>query len=234
MTDSDTRTETWKPIPGYPHYEVSDHGRVRSIPRTAHGRTYRSVIMSTRVSNRGYILVDVRDAQGKKQTRSMHTLVLEAFTGPRPRGYEACHANDIPADNRLENLRWDAPPENVADRMRNHPAAAKPPKVCARCSNEFEGPGRRCHPCVTEIGEQAAPLLAAGVPLDQVAEKLDYPSHAGVLVLAQKYGALRLILGPPERDLVAQFADPALTGTDSLSVIATVRDWWRKRRGDPP
>ena len=24
MTDSDTQTETWKPIPGYPFYEASD------------------------------------------------------------------------------------------------------------------------------------------------------------------------------------------------------------------
>ena len=204
MTDSDTQTETWKPIPGYPHYEVSDRGRVRSIPRTARGRTYRSVVMSTRVSNRGYVLVDVRDARGDRQTRSMHKLVLEAFAGPCPPGMEARHLNDDPTDNRWpENLRWGTKPENMADRMRNHPAAPKPPKVCVRCSAGFEGSGRRCHPCVTEIGERAAQLLAAGVPLDKVAENLDYPSVAGVLVLAQKYGGLRLALAGPSHPVTS-------------------------------
>jgi hypothetical protein len=201
MTDSDTTqagAETWKPIPGYPAYEASDCGRVRSIPRTEHGRTYRSVVLSTRVSNSGYVLVNVRDADGERQTRTVHTLVLAAFTGPRPRGQEARHLNDDPVDNRAENLVWGTKAENVADTFANGRARAVPPapKVCVRCSNEFEGPGRRCHPCVVELGERFARLLAAGVPLDQAAERLDYPSQSGGLVLAQKYGGLRLTLAP--------------------------------------
>ena len=32
---------------------------------------------------------------------------------------EACHANDDPSDNRLENLRWDTRSENLYDRVRN-------------------------------------------------------------------------------------------------------------------
>ena len=51
---------------------------------------------------------------------------------------------------------------------------------------------------MTEIGEEAAKLLAAGVPLDQAADRLDYPSHSGLLVLACKYGSLRLVLAAPE------------------------------------
>jgi hypothetical protein len=200
MTDSDTQAETWQPIPGYPFYEVSDCGRVRSVAREAHGRTYRSIVLSTRVSNSGYLLVNLRDEKGERQTRTVHTLVLAAFVGPRPRGQESMHLNNDPLDNRVENLAYGSHPENVEAQFGNgRPRAApKPPKVCIRCSAEFEGAGRRCHACVVEIGEQAARLLVAGVPLDQVAERLDYPSLGGALTLAQKYGGLRLVLAAPE------------------------------------
>jgi hypothetical protein len=48
---TDTTAETWLPIPGHPGYEVSDHGRVRSVyhvvmrsngaPQTVRGRVLR-------------------------------------------------------------------------------------------------------------------------------------------------------------------------------------------------
>src|SRR6185312_14244048 len=150
MTGSDTSTETWKPIPGYPFYEVSDCGRVRSTAREAHGRTYRSIVLSPRRSNSGYLLVNLRDAKGERQTRTVHTLVLAAFSGPRPPGQEARHLNDDQLDNRAENLVWGTKAENVADTFANgrQRAAPPPPKVCVRCSAEFEGSGRRCHACV--------------------------------------------------------------------------------------
>jgi hypothetical protein len=50
---------------------------------------------------------------------SVHLLVLEAFVGPRPPGLEGCHANDIKADNRLVNLRWDTRKSNTRDKVRN-------------------------------------------------------------------------------------------------------------------
>lgn len=49
----------------------------------------------------------------------IHTLVLEAFVGPRPEGADGCHWNDVPDDNRVENLRWDSRSANVLDSVRN-------------------------------------------------------------------------------------------------------------------
>jgi hypothetical protein len=72
---------------------------------------------------------------------------------------------------------------------------------------------------VAEIGEEAAKLLVARVPLDQAADRLDYPSHSGLLVLAQKYGGLRLTL--------AASAPPP-----SPRVRTTLRDLLRFGRGD--
>jgi len=43
----------------------------------------------------------------KQKHRSVHSLVLEAFVGPRPEGMDGCHENDVPWDNRLSNLKWD-------------------------------------------------------------------------------------------------------------------------------
>jgi hypothetical protein len=53
---------------------------------------------------------------GKGNHRKVHHLVLEAFIGPRPDGFEACHGNGDPTDNRVENLRWGTHEENHDDR----------------------------------------------------------------------------------------------------------------------
>lgn len=207
MTDSD---EKWVPIPGYPFYEASDQGRIRSIDRTVDGRPYRGTVLSSRISNSGYVLVDVRDADGAKQTRTAHTLVLWAFRGHRPRGMEARHLNGEPTDNRLENLEWGTKAENTEDQFRHGRARAEPKaKVCVRCGDGFTTPGRRCHPCVAELGEHAARLLAGGVALDEACRTLDYPSETGLLTLACKYGALRLVLGPPLPSQIVTLPAPA-------------------------
>jgi len=55
---------------------------------------------------------------GIKTWHGVHRLVLLAFKGPPPRsGMEGAHNNGVPGDNRLENLRWDTPKGNAADRV---------------------------------------------------------------------------------------------------------------------
>lgn len=50
----------------------------------------------------------------------IHRLVLLAFVGPCPDGMEACHYPDQnPANNRLENLRWDTRAGNEKDKIEN-------------------------------------------------------------------------------------------------------------------
>jgi hypothetical protein len=66
-------------------------------------------------SNYGHLSVVL----GRRNTRMVHTLVLEAFVGPRPPGKEACHGNGQPGDNRLSNLRWGTRSENIADAVRH-------------------------------------------------------------------------------------------------------------------
>jgi hypothetical protein len=54
--------------------------------------------------------------KGRGKTRRVHTLVAEAFIGPRPDGMEVCHGNGTPTDNRAENLRWDTHKVNCNER----------------------------------------------------------------------------------------------------------------------
>lgn len=103
--------EIWKDVLGYEGlYQVSNLGRFRSSDGTL-----RSV---TREPRNGYCRVSVRK-DGKKKSLYIHSLVLEAFVGPRPTGMDCCHNNDDKADNRLCNLRWDSRANNLADRKRN-------------------------------------------------------------------------------------------------------------------
>jgi hypothetical protein len=193
---SSTRTETWKPIPGFSSYEASDMGHIRSVDRVTGGRQLRGVVLKPRKSNRGYLLVNLTGDGGVKQTRTVHSLVLAAFVGPCPPGQETLHFNDNPEDNRWPgNLGYGTHPENVIQRP-------KPVKRCVRCQGDFEGNGRRCHDCVVVVGQEAARRLAAGGDLDQVATALDYPSVTGVWRLAVKYGDARVVVGeagPPPR-----------------------------------
>jgi hypothetical protein len=59
---------------------------------------------------------------GKMRHTSVHTIVLEAFVGPRPDGLVARHGplkyEDGTPDNRLSNLEWGTPSENAMDRLR--------------------------------------------------------------------------------------------------------------------
>lgn len=183
MTDSDTRTETWKPIPRFGRYEASDLGRIRNS---------KGLVMKARLSNRGYPQLDLTDDEGRVRTVTVHTMVLLAFAGPCPDGMEAKHANDVSEDNRWpENLSWGTHSENEKDKFANgrpHPVPPRQPKRCVRCKGEFEGNGRRCHGCVVSIGQDAAYLLRSGVRLEVAAQELHYPSVEGLHALAVKYG----------------------------------------------
>jgi len=67
------------------------------------------------VGKNGYVLVSF----GRRKREYLHRLMLEVFVGPCPIGKVACHRNDIRQDNRLENLYWGTPTQNIHDRRKN-------------------------------------------------------------------------------------------------------------------
>ena len=116
-------TEIWASVPGYEGlYEVSNIGRVRSLPRSikcgSGSRTIPGVLRRQSIASSGYQVVSL-SKECVIRTACIHVLVLTAFVGPRPDGMHACHSDGDRLNNRLDNLRWDTIRENALDRLRH-------------------------------------------------------------------------------------------------------------------
>ncbi len=122
--------ERWKPVVGYPGYEVSDLGRVRSIDREVHTkkgwRRYKGKLLSPGPTGKfGHLTV----ALGKGNSQYVHVLVLTAFVGECPPGCESLHGDSDPSNNKLSNLRWGTKGDNMRDRAAAGNYALSPEQV---------------------------------------------------------------------------------------------------------
>ena len=115
--------ETWKPVNGYEGlYSVSSQGRVRGERKTRdRGRGVTAVVRERILKphrGRSYDSVSlVKD--GSKRTVNVHTIVADAFIGPREVGFCVCHENGDGHDNRVENLRIDSYAQNMKDKLKH-------------------------------------------------------------------------------------------------------------------
>lgn len=92
--------EIWKDIEGYPNYQVSNMGRVKSLN---YNRTGKEKILKP--SKCRYVMVGL-NKDGKSKHFSVHRLVASAFI-PNPNNLPYInHINEIKTDNRVENLEW--------------------------------------------------------------------------------------------------------------------------------
>ncbi len=159
--------EIWKAIPGYEgSYEVSDQGRVRSLDRVVEycdGRLCRfpGRLLALNLNPGGYLQVGLC-VSGKRTTRSVHCLVLEAFVGPCPEGCETGHRDGNRTNNCLRNLRYITHSQN---------------------SHEIAIHGRRKFSCdqIREIRTR----VAAGEPYPPLAKEFD-SSTALICLIANR------------------------------------------------
>jgi HNH endonuclease/NUMOD4 motif len=115
--------EEWRPVPWRAGYEVSSHGRVRSVDRVQarlfDGQLvrYRGKILKQQRSSFGHFSVTLGNlgVGMNEHRRAVHRLVMEVFVGPCPDGMEVRHLNGVPGDNRVENLKYGTHTENVLD-----------------------------------------------------------------------------------------------------------------------
>ncbi len=116
-------TEIWKPVVGFEgSYEVSNYGRVRSIPHYVNGvnpytrkpfkRLIKGQILKPAPNNSGHMTVVLKHGTPSHQ---VHRLVMAAFIGPCPSGLEVLHTDGDPQNNNLLNLRYGTRTENILD-----------------------------------------------------------------------------------------------------------------------
>lgn len=112
--------DKWVPVVGFPGYEVSDSGQIRSRLKSQGNRSGKnngilqgSTVMQKNGSPKSNV-VGLRKL-GRIYHRPRHRIILESFIGPCPDGMEACHNDGNPLNNILENLRWDTHSSNMKD-----------------------------------------------------------------------------------------------------------------------
>jgi hypothetical protein len=93
----------WRPVKGLEdRYEVSNTGLVRTKPR---------VLKSFPMQKGGHHQINL----GLHRRTYVHRLVAETFLEePHPSRVWVNHKNGDPSDNRVENLEWCTPGENIA------------------------------------------------------------------------------------------------------------------------
>ena len=103
--------EIWKPVVGYEKsYEVSNHGRVRSLDRTIMKKNGVNLHLKEKIlkpydNGKSYLLVDLH-SNGKKNTQKVHRLVAQAFH-PNPLNLPVVNHRDGNKDNNTaNNLEW--------------------------------------------------------------------------------------------------------------------------------
>ena len=130
--------EEWRTIEGYPNYQVSNLGRVKSLERKVKSkggyRIIKETLLKYDVSNRGYLRVHLyKNNKSKKFT--VHRLVAEAFI-PNPNNLPQCnHRDECKTNNKVDNLEWCTNEYNMNYGIRtekarqkniNHPSKSKP------------------------------------------------------------------------------------------------------------
>jgi hypothetical protein len=139
-------TEEWRAVSGFPCYEVSSLGNVRSWKKNRWGRSDTPRLLRPGIAKNGYPLVVLNGTKpsGKWFSRStyVHRLVTEAFLGPKPIGHEVNHINSDRADARASNLEYVTSSENNTHairygRMKPPPASPGRANVNAKLTEEL-------------------------------------------------------------------------------------------------
>lgn len=104
----------WRACPGFPDYEVSEHGDVRrAVASRTRKRGWR---LRGFIDGDGYLRYVLRAPDRSKAPICAHVMVALAFIGPAPSDkHEVAHNNGSRVANHHSNLRWATRKENDAD-----------------------------------------------------------------------------------------------------------------------
>ena len=103
--------EIWKDIKGFEgRYQISNKGRVKSLNYS--NRKYEKILTNV-VDGKGYYAISL----GRGVRKSVHRIVAEHFLPEDLERKYVNHKNGIPKDNRVENLEWCTPSENMQHKI---------------------------------------------------------------------------------------------------------------------
>ena len=109
--------EEWRDIFGWEGlYEISNLGRLKSLKRLF---VPKDRILKTCVDRDGYLFAGLFRNGKRLSCAKVHRLVLEAFVGQRPSGFECRHKDGDKTNNRLSNVEWSTHIVNERDKY-NH------------------------------------------------------------------------------------------------------------------
>jgi hypothetical protein len=109
--------EEWHPIPGFPGYEASSCGRIRSW-RSCHGTLREPLTRRLQQGPDGYLRIKLR-RRGRCHLVYVHRFIARTFHGERPANMECRHLDGNRLNNAIDNLRWGTRQENAADKARH-------------------------------------------------------------------------------------------------------------------
>jgi len=115
-------TEQWRAIKGFPGYQVSDLGNIRSslgVPqsRGAPNIAYQSLKPYVR-NDKGYLAIDLWLLEGGKRvryTKFVHQIVAANFLDNRANTETVDHKNYKRDDNSLKNLEFKSRSQNTSE-----------------------------------------------------------------------------------------------------------------------
>lgn len=101
--------EIWKPINlteyNLPNFEVSNLGNIRHVKRKK--------IRKVRTNRWGYQQIHIHVGFKSQKCISVHKIVASTFLDKKQKGFQVNHKNGIKTDNRVDNLEWVTPSNNI-------------------------------------------------------------------------------------------------------------------------
>lgn len=101
--------EQWRTVPGWPMYQVSTHGRLRSF------HLGKVTVLKGGHDRDGYRRAVLVNGTIRKSVK-LHHMVLWAFVGPCPEGLVGRHTDGDLENNRPDNLSWSTQLVNIHDK----------------------------------------------------------------------------------------------------------------------
>lgn len=103
-----------RPIPFIPNYLINEHGEVFNTI-FKNGSSYKTLDEPRKLkpvkNKKGYYRIPLW-SNNQYRIWFVHQLVLLAFVGPCPEGFECAHLDGNPSNNHVENLKWVSRKEN--------------------------------------------------------------------------------------------------------------------------